>query len=259
MIHAQISAIQQDLEENRRYKTKLLKRLEPLQEELKAYTVESQEDSQSVVSTSQHSLREDRPAHRQAGEARKAPSSKAGKPQRLSEEMQVKHDLNAYLAELNVIYQAKLEILKNPFYDKDNLENSLQRFILSDCIEYREYGIEAYEILSMHEKLLEVTLEEKKTRQEIELKDNLRVLPVYHEEAQKKKLELQELQRIFERQQSVAARDADHPQELRSRPRLPRETQAVAGRREPPAGQADHAEAGCREGSVEETACSDRI
>ena len=119
--------------------------------------------------------------------------------------MQLKHSANASLSELISMYQAKLEILKNPFYDKDNLENSLQRFILSDCIEYKEFGIEAYEILSMHEKLLEVTIAEKKLRQEVQLKDNLRVLPLLHEEVQNKQQELHELSLILNRQQKVAA------------------------------------------------------
>lgn len=159
------------------------------------------------MSTSQRSLREDRPVDRRPGEARHAPSSKPTKPGPLSEEMQMKHSLNGSLSELNSMYQAKLEILKNPFYDKDNLENSLQRFILSDCIEYKEFGIEAYEILSMHEKLLEVTLAEKKLRHDLELKDNLRALPLLHEDAQNKKKELRELGLILDRQQSVASAD----------------------------------------------------
>jgi len=240
IIGAQICAIQQDIEENKRYKTKLLKRLEPLEEELKACAIDAREESESVVSTSQRSLREGRPGDRHAHDSKRAPSSKPG---HLSAEMQVKHSINGYLAELNALYHSKLEVLKNPFYDKENLENSLQRFILSDCIEYRDYGIEAYEILSMHEKILEVTLAEKKTRQEVELKENLRVLPILHEEAQRKKEELRELSLILDRQKSVCPRHPDHPTELSGRPPVCREAEGVPVGGQPAAGEVDHAEA----------------
>lgn len=115
----------------------------------------------------------------------------------------MKREQNLYLQELNSIYDNKLDILKSPFYDRETLENSLKRYILADCIEYREYGIEAYEILSLHEKLLQITLEEKKLMHEIEVKNNMRMLPKVHQEVQDKENDLKVIQSLYERQKKV--------------------------------------------------------
>ena len=109
------------------------------------------------------------------------------------------------------MYRDKLDILKSSFYDKEVLEHALQRFIQSDCIEYKDYGIEAYEILSLHERLLDITHSEKLLAFQIESRESMQLLPQLTAQNIKLTGELQNLKQIYERQRKVGAGDLDSP------------------------------------------------
>lgn len=107
------------------------------------------------------------------------------------------------------MYKEKLDILKSTFYDKEVLEHAMQRFIHSDCIEYKDYGIEAYEILSLQEKLLEITHGEKVLAFQIETRENMDQLPKLTEQNIRLTQELKKLKVIYERQRKVGSTQSD--------------------------------------------------
>jgi len=197
-----MQAIEKDIEENQRYKLKLLKRIEPLEDELKVIESNFEGDSMSIMSTSEHQLRGN---DTRASKDDLSPGNLKPKEDLppLSQNVIPIYEQNYILKELNEMYSGKLEILKSSFYDKETLEHALQRYINSDCIEYKEYAIEAYEILSLHEKLLEITLAEKQLMQQIELSDNMKNLPYLQKLAMSKESELKELKTILARQIKV--------------------------------------------------------
>lgn len=206
MVEAQIEAIEKDIEESHRYRIKLLKKIQPLEEELKALEGLVVEDSNMEYSIPD------------AAAASIGRTSKIDLPlKKMNQEMpkispskEAIFEQNCFLEALNDIYTGKLDILKSSFYDKENLERSLQKYLASDCIEYKEYGLEAYEILSLHQKLLELTLKEKILLQQVEFKDNLLRVPLLHSANLKREEELSELNQILSRQKKVQTDHEDY-------------------------------------------------
>lgn len=199
MVEAQIQVIEKDIEESHRYRLKLLKRIQPLEDELKGFEGYVNEDSHSVTSNSERAIG----STQRTGRGRKNVYKQDGTPPHLSEAMDYVFEQNCVLEAFNNMYAGKLEILKSSFYDKETLEHSLQKYLASDCIEYKEFGLEAYEILSLHQKILEITFEEKRLMQQLELKDNLTRMPLLHAEICRRETEVNEMNQILNRQKQV--------------------------------------------------------
>lgn len=224
---AEIERLNKEIEESQRYRIKLLKKIEPLEQRLSS--VELEEEDQDVMSSSERTIavrgsqtvhaassKPDIINHRgnQAtlrtvdGKSYFNPGKTLPVPQ-LSEHLVPIFEQNYILGELSQMYRDKLDILKSSFYDKEVLEHALQRFLQSDCIEYKEYGIEAYEILSLHEKLLDITHSEKLLAFQIESRDSMQLLPQLTAQNIKLTAELQNLKQIYERQRKVGVNKLD--------------------------------------------------
>lgn len=197
---AQNEAIKKDLQENSVYKQKLLKRIQVVEQELKDFDMEHITEPLSIVSESDRS----RPSQKSKANLDSRPASNFVSEPLLSQAVIPFHNQNEILKGLNVLHQKKLDVLRNKLYDKSELKSSLRHFIDGDCIEYKEYGIEAFEILSLHLKLLEITLSEKTLLYEIETRQNLGSMPILKQQNIDRGNEVQELAKVLKRQIDVS-------------------------------------------------------
>lgn len=97
---------------------------------------------------------------------------------------------------MNDLYSTQLQILSLEDYSEFYLEQNLERFVKSDCIEYRECGIKAFEILKKHEMVIQAKLAEEDNKLRIERTKDLSDIPDLKHKITSLKRELGDLKRI---------------------------------------------------------------
>ena len=81
------------------------------------------------------------------------------------------------LREMNELYHSQLQIMTMEDYNEVHLQNNLERFVKSDCIEYKDCGIKAFEILKKHEMVIKAKLAEEDNKLREERVKDLRNIP----------------------------------------------------------------------------------